>query len=126
MSRHAEYVRREKYGNAHNLTAATTLKQKDEGGLYTNLGATGTVPVTLPTNAAPGTVFKFRTLAAQAFQIKPGAGNAIHALIGAAYGKQADAKYIEGGAVGEHVDLMADSNGDWVATNQSGAWAAEA
>jgi len=102
------------------FTADATLDRNDSPKVCTNVGATGTVVLTLPQNAKGGEVFKFTRVAAQALRVDPGAAGAIYAAGIGSYAKQADGKYVQLGAVGDQLELVADGNGDWIATNEVG------
>lgn len=65
----AEFARREK---VINVTAAKQLVREDSGSLITNLGASGSVTVTLPVDAEVGDKFTFRAAAAQTLVIAQG------------------------------------------------------
>jgi hypothetical protein len=87
---------------------------------HTNLGATGTVTLTLPASAPPGTVFTFAVQTAQELRIDPGT-----AAIRDDSGQTAD-KYKCANGIGECLSLVADANGDWVTVAKNGTWTEEA
>ena len=97
-----------------------TLTAAESGSVHTNLGATGTVTLTLPASAPTGTVFTFAVQAAQELRIDPGT-----AAIRDDSGQTAD-KYKSADSIGECLSLVADSNGDWVTVAKSGTWIEEA
>ena len=99
-------------------TSDDTLAVVESGSVHTNLGATGTVTLTLPT-AAAGTAFTFAVQAAQQLRIDPGA-----ATIRDDSGQTAD-KYKWADAIGECLTIVADSNGDWATTAKHGTWTEE-
>jgi len=101
-------------------TANDTLTEAESNSVHTNLGATGTVTLTLPATAAAGTVFTFGVQAAQELRIDPGT-----ATIRDDSGQTAD-KYKAADAIGECIELVADSNGDWATTAKNGTWTEEA
>lgn len=104
----------------HHLTAAKTLTIDQTGSIFTNLGASGSVTVSLPTNAAgiKGIEYQFIVMAAQAFVINPGAAGALY-IAGA---KQSDAATISADDEGECVTVVSDGNGDWAVYGVSGTW----
>jgi hypothetical protein len=101
-------------------TSNDTLTAAESGSIHTNLGATGTVTLTLPTSAPEGTVFTFAVQAAQELRIDPGT-----AAIRDSSGQTAD-KYKSADAIGECLTVVADSNGDWATIAKSGTWTEEA
>lgn len=102
-------------------TTDDTLTRIESGSVHTNLGAGGTVTLTLPQDANVGHYFHFGVMAAQALRIDPGAAGAIY-ISGA---KQTDDKYIWADDEAESVMLVHDGNGDWVALYASGTWGVE-
>ena len=101
-------------------TADDTLTAAESGSVHTNLGATGTVTLTLPASAPQGTVFTFAVQAAQELRVDPGT-----AAIRDDSGQTAD-KYKSADAIGECLTLIADSNGDWATIAKNGTWTEEA
>ena len=101
-------------------TADDQLTKNESGSVHTNLGATGTVTLTLPASASAGTKFTFAVQAAQEFRIDPGT-----ATIRDDSGATAD-KYKWANAVGECLVVVADSNGDWVTISKRGIWTEQA
>ena len=101
-------------------TSDDTLTAAESGSVHSNLGATGTVTLTLPASAPAGTVFTFAVQAAQELRIEPG-----EATIRDDSGQTAD-KYKSANAIGECISLIADSNGDWVTIAKNGTWTEEA
>lgn len=97
-----------------------TLTAAESGSVHTNLGATGTITLTLPASAPEGTVFIFAVQAAQQLRIDPGA-----AAIRDSSGQTAD-KYKSADAIGECLTVVADSNGDWATIAKNGTWTEEA
>lgn len=100
-------------------TSDDTLTAAESGGVHSNLGATGTVTLTLPSSAPAGTVFTFAVQASQELRIDPGT-----AAIRDDSGQTAD-KYKSADAIGECITLIADSNGDWVTIAKNGTWTEE-
>ncbi len=96
-----------------------TLTVAESGSVHSNLGATGTITLTLPASAPQGTVFTFAVQAAQELRIDPGT-----ATIRDDSGQTAD-KYKSADVVGECLSLVADSNGDWVTIAKNGTWTEE-
>jgi len=101
-------------------TADDTLTVEKSGSVHTNLGATGTVTLTLPASAPAGTEFTFAVQAAQELRVDPGT-----ATIRDDSGLTAD-KYKVADAIGECLTLVADSNGDWATIAKHGTWTEEA
>jgi len=101
-------------------TSDDTLTAAESGSVHTNLGATGTITLTLPASAAAGTVFAFAVQAAQQLRVDPGS-----AAIRDDSGQTAD-KYKTADAIGECITVVADSNGDWVTIAKNGTWTEEA
>jgi len=101
-------------------TGDDTLTVAESGSVHTNLGATGTVTLTLPASAPEGTVFTFAVQVAQQLRIDPGA-----ATIRDDSGQTVD-KYKAADAIGECITLVADSNGDWATITKNGTWTEEA
>lgn len=99
-------------------TTSATLRAGDSGSVRTNLGATGTVTLTLPQNAEKGVYFVFAVMAAFELRIDPGAAGAIY-INGA---KQADDAYISADDEAESVTLYCDGNHDWIAVSPVGTW----
>jgi len=100
-------------------TGDDTLTAAESGSVHTNLGATGTVTLTLPGSTPAGTVFTFAVQAAQQLRIEPGA-----ATIRDDSGQTAG-KYKAADAIGECISIVADSNGDWVTVAKNGTWTEE-
>lgn len=100
-------------------TADDTLTAAESGSVHTNLGATGTVTLTLPASAPQGTVFTFAVQAAQELRVDPGT-----AAIRDDSGQTAD-KYKSADAIGECLTVIADSNGDWATIAKNGTWTEE-
>ena len=100
-------------------TSDDTLTAAESGSVHSNLGATGTVTLTLPASAPEGTTFTFAVQSAQELRIDPGT-----ATIRDDSGQTAD-KYKAADAVGECLTLVADSNGDWATIAKNGTWTEE-
>ncbi|HIJ53454.1 MAG TPA: hypothetical protein HPP66_09920 [Planctomycetes bacterium] len=100
--------------------ADDTLTVEESGSVHTNLGATGTITLTLPASAPEGTEFTFAVQAAQELRVDPGT-----AAIRDDSGLTAD-KYKTADAIGECLTLVADSNGDWATIAKHGMWTEEA
>ncbi len=97
-----------------------TLTAAESGSVHTNLGATGTVTLTLPSSAPAGTVFTFAVQAAQQLRVEPGT-----ATIRDDSGQTAG-KYKSASAIGACLKLAADSNGDWATIGKNSTWTEEA
>lgn len=101
-------------------TSDDTLTEYETGSVHSNLGATGAVTLTLPTVTKAGIKFIFAVQVAQELRIDPGA-----ATIRDDSGQTAD-KYKTANAIGEALQLISDSNGDWVTIGKTGTWTEEA
>jgi len=99
--------------------ADDTLAAAESGSVHTNLGATGTIKLTLPASAPEGTAFVFAVQAGQQLRVDPGA-----AAIRDSSGQTAD-KYKSAIAIGACLSVVADSNGDWAVIGKSGTWTQE-
>lgn len=102
-----------------NHTSDDSLLENESDSLHTNLGATGTVTLTLPSSPGKGTNYKFAVQAAQELRIDPGT-----ATIRDECGQTAD-KYKWANAIGECIELVADENGDWLTVSKYGTWTEE-
>jgi hypothetical protein len=92
----------------------------ESGSIHTNLGAAGTITLTLPEAAAEGSEFGFAVQEARELRVDPGA-TAIRDSSG-----QTAGKYKSAAAIGASLTLVADSNGDWVTIAKTGTWTEEA
>jgi hypothetical protein len=97
-----------------------TLTLAESGSVHTNLGATGTIKLTLPGSPPEGTAFEFAVQTAQELRVDPGAA-AIKDSSG-----QTDDKYKSASAIGACLSIAADANGDWAVTGKAGTWTEEA
>lgn len=102
-------------------TADATLVVSQSGSIHTNLGAEGTVTLTLPQNADKGVYFTFAVMAAQELRIDPGDAGAIYH----SGEKLTDSYYIGADDEGEHVTLVCDGNHDWFPVSIEGTWTAQ-
>jgi hypothetical protein len=100
-------------------TSNDTLAAAESGSVHTNLGATGTVMLTLPADAPEGTQFTFAVQAAYELRVDPGT-----ATIRDDSGQTAD-RYKSAGAVGACITLVADAAGDWATVAKNGTWTEE-
>ena len=100
-------------------TSDDTLAVAESGSVHSNLGATGTITLTLPASAPQGTVFTFAVQAAQELRIDPGT-----TTIRDDSGQIAD-KYKKADDIGECLMVVADSNGDWATIAKNGTWTEE-
>ena len=100
-------------------TSDDTLTISESGSVHSNLGATGTVKLTLPASAPAGTVFSFAVQAAQELRIYPGT-----AAIRDDSGQTAD-KYKYANTIGACLTLVADSNSNWATIAKHGTWTQE-
>ncbi len=97
-----------------------TLTIAESGSAHTNLGATGTVTISLPDSAPAGTVFTFAVQAAKEMRVDPGTA-AVRDDSG-----QTAGKYKSANAIGACLTLIADSNGDWATIAKNRTWTEEA
>jgi hypothetical protein len=95
------------------------LLAAESGSVHTNLDATTTVALTLPTDPAQGTEFTFAVQAGQELRIDPGT-----ATIRDSAGQVAGS-YFAASAIGASLTVVADSNGDWAVTAKAGMWTLE-
>jgi len=100
-------------------SADDTLTAVESGSIHSNLGASGTVTLTLPSSAAEGTIFTFTVQTAQELRIDPGT-----ATIRDDSGQVAD-KYKYANSIGCSLTIAADFNGDWVTVAKNGTWTEE-
>ena len=100
-------------------TGDDTLTAAESGSIHSNLGATGTVTLTLPSSAPAGAIFTFAVLQVQELRVDPGA-----AMIRDDSGQTAG-KYKAANAIGESLTLVLDSNGDWETIAKNGTWTEE-
>ncbi|MHC4636084.1 MAG: hypothetical protein ACYTBP_01600 [Planctomycetota bacterium] len=100
-------------------TSNDTLIEAESGSIHTNLGAAGTVTLTLPGSASAGTEFTFAVQAAQELRVDPGMA-AIHDDSG-----QTADKYKSASTIGSSIRLAVDSYGDWVTLAKNGTWMEE-
>lgn len=97
-----------------------TLTAAESGSVHSNLGATGTVTLTLPTSVPAGTVFSFSVQAGQELRIDPGT-----ATIRDDSGQTPD-KYKSASAIGACLTVIADASGNWATLAKNGTWTEEA
>ncbi|MCK6483751.1 MAG: DUF2190 family protein [Phycisphaerae bacterium] len=102
-------------------SSPVTVSNYVSGTRFTNRGAGGTVEFDLPSAASAGTKYAFYAQAAFALRIDPGASDGIY-INGAL---QTDGFYVEFDAVGEYLELEADDQGNWMATNFNGTFTVE-
>lgn len=101
-------------------TSDDMLTVAESGGVHTNLGATGTITLTLPASAPAGTEFSFAVQTNQELRIEPGTA-AIRDSSG-----QAAGKYKSADAIGECIIVVADANSNWITVGKNGTWTEEA
>lgn len=102
------------------LTADTTLTAADSGGVFTNLGASGTITVSLPSAPPAGLRYTFSVATAQQLRIDPGNSDAFY-WSGA---KQTDGAYLWADDEGESITVVSLSTGDWLTVSPVGTWTA--
>ena len=99
-----------------NHTADDLLTEAESGSVHTNVGALSTVTLTLPANASAGTNFRFCVQTAQQLRIDPGSAAILDDAM------SSSGTYIMADTVGECLQLVANSNGDWMTMAKSGFW----
>jgi hypothetical protein len=100
-------------------TVDRTLAATESGSIHTNLGAAGTVTLTLPAAAAAGSEFTFAVQEAYELRVDPGTA-AIRDSSG-----QTAGKYKTAATIGASLSLAADSNGNWATVARNGTWTEE-
>jgi len=105
-------------------TAADTLTAAETGSTHSNDGATGIVPLTLPTAPPTATKFSFLRMAAFALRVLPGTGQRFKYSGNAA---TTITKYLEIGTDTElgTMDVMWDGT-RWVVSNENDTYTEEA
>jgi hypothetical protein len=106
--------------NVEAHTTDDTLIESESDSVHMNLGATGTITLTLPASATAGTIFTFAVQAAQELRVDPGTAT-IRDNSG-----QTTGKYKYANTIGACLALVADSNGDWATIAKNGTWTEEA
>ena len=96
-----------------------TLTAAESGSVHTNLGAAGTITLTLPASAPAGTGFTFAVQTAYELRVDPGVK-----AIRDDSGQTAD-KYKKANAIGACISIAADSNGNWATIAKNGTWTEE-
>lgn len=99
-----------------NRTSDLSVTTQDTGTRYTNIGATGVVTITLNSTPTDGHNFSFNRVADFPLRIVPAAGDAIIMPTG----QLPDGDYIELGNVGAFVELMANSQDNWMVISSGG------
>lgn len=102
-----------------NVTANTSVDRHVLPAIVTNTGATAAAKVTLPA-ARGGEVVTVVATVAKKLEVDPGSGVSIYANNGTSYAKQTAGKTLSTTTIGDAVTLVADSSGNWVASNQVG------
>jgi hypothetical protein len=100
-------------------TVDDALTGAESGSIHTNLGAAGTVTLTLPAAVVEGWEFTFAVQEACELRVDPGAA-AIRDSSG-----QAPGKYKAAAAMGASLTLAANSDGNWVTVAKNGTWTEE-
>ncbi len=99
--------------------ADDTLTAAESGSVHSNLGATGTITLTLPSQSLEGVLFTFAVQAARELRIEPGSAT-INDDSGQGYGK-----YKSASAIGSSITLVSDSYGNWATIAKNGTWTEE-
>lgn len=103
-------------------TADYTLSRRETGSTVTNLGATGEVIITLPTNAKKYDIFHFNVSVAQNLKIQL---PATHVIVGgvATAGQSYTANAVKESVTLQFLGLISGTP-SWLALNESGTWTA--
>lgn len=101
-------------------TSNNMLTAAESGSVHSNLGATTTVTLVLPTLPPVGTVFSFTVQAGQELRIDPGTVAILDDS-----GQTAN-KYKSASAIGACLSVIADANGNWATIAKHGTWTEEA
>lgn len=101
-------------------TSDDTLTEHETGSVHSNLGASATITLTLPTITKAGVKFTFAVQAAKELRVDPAA-----ATIRDDSGQTAD-KYKTANAIGECLQIISNSDGDWITISKNGTWTEEA
>jgi hypothetical protein len=110
-----EYVRRRQMLS---VTAPVTLTRLQLGTLIDNVGAAGSVTVTLPADASPGDTFHADTQAAQALVFYAGTAG-VFTLVGVAGTAGQSLRF--SGVVGQSCELICTGAAAWRVRNPIGA-----
>ncbi|MES2597176.1 MAG: hypothetical protein V4662_17650 [Verrucomicrobiota bacterium] len=106
-------------------TADYTILATESGKTFTNLGASGTIKITLPA-AVVGLHFPFIIRTTATLQIDPNGSSdrlestALPRVAGGA------GKYISAGVIGARLHLICLETGKWAVWNSEGTWTVEA
>jgi len=100
-------------------TSDDQLEHIESGSVHTNLGATGTVTVSMPNVVASGTEYTISVQASQQLRIDPNGGVIIDES------GTATSKYKYCSSVGAFMTVVSDGNGAWIVTGKSGNWVEE-
>lgn len=101
-------------------TADDTLTEYETGSIHSNLDATGAITLTLPTVTRSGVKFTFAVQVAQELRIDPAAATILDDS------GQTEDKYKTANAIGECLQIISNSSGDWYVIGKSGTWTEEA
>lgn len=96
-----------------------TLVVTESGSTHTNAAATGTITLTLPSDAPEGVKFTFAVQAAFELRVDPGAATICDDS------GQIAGKYKSADAIGACLMLTANADGDWVTVAKHGTWSQE-
>jgi len=95
------------------------LNHAESGSIHTNLGATGTVTIFMPTFELAGTRYTVSVQTAQQLNIDPVAG----VIVDESGVRSSKYKYCS--SVGAFMTVVSDGNGNWIVTGKSGTWTEE-
>lgn len=97
-------------------TSDDTLTEAESSSVHTNLGASGTITLTLPSSPAAGTYFYFCVEAAYHLRINPGDGVSILDTISPGPGN-----YVWNNSIGTTYGVVFDGS-NWAVFNKYGSW----
>ena len=100
-------------------TANDQLEAKESGSIHTNLGATGSVTIFMPSYILAGTRYTISVQAAQQLNVDPVAG----VIVDESGVRSSKYKYCS--SVGAFMTVVSDGNGNWIVTSKSGTWLEE-
>lgn len=101
-------------------SADDTLTEYESPSIHSNLGATSAITLTLPTVTRAGIKFTFAVQAAAELRIDPAAATIRDDV------NQTVSKYTTANAIGEALQLISNSSGDWIVIAKYGTWTKEA
>lgn len=104
--------------NTTNHTSDATIVDQDTGSVQTNLGASTTITLTLPSNPSEGQNYTIYRVDNQILRVQPAPAEGSSIIV--ATGKRPNDYYVELGSVGSCVKLVCNTAGDWMAVYENG------